>query len=282
MYCEYFSFREKPFNVTPDPRFLYLSPSHEEVLESLLFGINDRKGFMVLTGEVGTGKTTIARMLLNQLGETVDSALLFNPLLNTWELLSAINQDFGLRAISPSVKDQVDILNRFLLRKSRQGRNAVVIIDEAQNLSVEALEMVRLLSNLETESDKLLQILLIGQPELDEKLKRRDLRQLAQRISIKCRLRPLRREEIANYVSFRLHCAGAGADQVSFEPASYDRIFRFSLGCPRLINTLCDRVLMSAYLEETKRINPKLVRLAEKDLDNASPARGWLWSLACR
>lgn len=279
MYCDYFGLREKPFNVTPDPRFLYLSHSHEEVLENLLYGIHERKGFMTLTGEVGTGKTTMARALLNRLGETVDTALLFNPILSTWELLSAINDDFGQTVSSqnPSHKDELEVLNRFLLARFQEGRNALVVIDEAQNLSIEALEMIRLLSNLETPTEKLLQILLIGQPELDEKLARYELRQLNQRIIVKSRLKSLGLGDVSSYILFRLGCTGASVDKIVFEREAFHRIYQFSNGLPRLINTLCDRILICAFVEETRTITERIVRIAERDLmPTPSPERsGW-------
>ncbi|MDO8461590.1 MAG: AAA family ATPase, partial [Deltaproteobacteria bacterium] len=224
-----------------------------------------------------TGKTTMARALLNRLGESVDTALLFNPILSTWELLSAINDDFGQTVSSPSHKDQLEALNRFLLARFQEGRNALVVIDEAQNLSIEALEMIRLLSNLETPTEKLLQILLIGQPELDEKLARYELRQLNQRIILRSRLKPIGPEDISSYVLFRLGCAGANVDKISFEAAAFRRIYQSSNGLPRLINTLCDRVLICAFVEETRVITESIVRSAERDLtpEERSEKPGW-------
>ena len=191
VYEKFFYLTENPFNITPDPKFLYLSKKHQEALDLLCFGISERKGFLMLSGEVGTGKTTLCRALLDKLDINVKSALILNPLLSDTELIRAINEDFGLRVDSSSLKEQVDALNSFLMVKAGEGGNAVVIIDEAQNLSPKALEMIRLLSNLETEKMKLIQIVLVGQPELREKLKLPELRQLNQRIVVRYHLSPL-------------------------------------------------------------------------------------------
>ncbi len=269
MYLDFFSFSEKPFGVTPDTRFLYLSPGHEEAIETLLYGIRERRGFMMLTGEVGTGKTTSIRALLNRIDEKTETALVINPLLSTAELLRAINRDFGISAAQDSVQEQIEALNGFLLDRDTEGRNAVVIIDEAQDLSLEALEMVRLLSNLETETHKLLQLILVGQPELEVKLNTPVLRPLRQRMQVKHSLRPLDLEETKKYVLFRINRAAPRCCLV-FQPSALKKIYDFSGGVPRLINTLCDLTLLAAFTEETHIISKKLVQLGFRDMADKS------------
>lgn len=258
MYCEFFRFQEQPFNVTPDTRYLYLSPVHQSVLETLQYGIHERKGFLLLTGEVGTGKTISLRALLNELKTSCETSLILNPQLSRLELLKTINKDFGQELRRNSFKAQIDHLNDFVLACGEKGKNALVIIDEAQNLSLEALEMTRLLSNLETETRKLLQILLVGQPELLEKLSQPGLRQLRQRIQIHAKLTPLDYEQTARYITFRIQKAGPAAT-VAFEQSAVAKIHQFSRGIPRLINTISDFCLMAAYSKESRLVTKRIV-----------------------
>jgi len=265
MYEPFFNLKEEPFGMTPNPRFLFLSRKHEEALASLSYGIEKRKGFVLLTGEIGTGKTTICRALLNSLND-VDSALILNPSLTDDELLTAIVGDFGLIS-GRSVKEKIDALNRFLLERRKAGRNAVVIIDESQHLSNSAFEMVRLLSNLETEREKLLQIVFMGQPELREKLERHDLRQLNQRIAVRYHLEPLDMRETMDYIYHRLRKGGSSESYIRFAEDSASAIFHYTRGYPRLINILCDRVLMAAYVENKRAVNKRIVLKAINDMD---------------
>ena len=261
MYCEFFGFSEKPFSVTPNTRFLYWSPQHEGVIKALEYGIAERKGFLLLSGEVGTGKTTSLRALLGRLDPQVETSLILNPLLSTVELIQTINRDFGCKAKGRSIKEESDALNKFLLKTQSRGKTALVVIDEAQNLSLEALEMTRLLSNLETETQKLLQILLVGQPELEEKLETHELRQLSQRIQIRCFLKPLDATQTERYILFRLHKAGPEAN-IRFERRALDRLYRVSGGVPRLINTYSDLALLAAYTQDTHVITARLIDAA--------------------
>lgn len=270
MYCDFFGFDEKPFNVTPDTRYLYLSPVHQSVLHTLQYGIDERKGFFLLTGEVGTGKTISLRALLNELKEGVETSLILHPQLSKLELLKTINRDFGQELKKNSYQAQIDHLNQFLLRAGEKGRNALVIIDEAQNLSMEALEMTRLLSNLETETHKLLQILLVGQPELLEKLATPDLRQLRQRIQLHCKLTPLDKDQTERYITYRIQKAGPFS-KVAFEESAVARIYYFSRGIPRLINTLCDFILVLAYLKGSRLITRRMVETAFLETEGDIP-----------
>lgn len=270
MYREFFGFDENPFNVTPDTRYLYLSPIHQGVLKTLQYGIHERKGFMLLTGEVGTGKTVSLRALLNELGDSVETSLILNPQLSRLELIKTINKDFGQELKRNSFKEQIDVLNQFVLHCSSQNRNALVIVDEAQNLSMEALEMTRLLSNLETESYKLLQILLVGQPELEAKLASPELRQLRQRIQIHSRLRPLDLEQTERYIIFRIQKAGPHA-RVAFEKSAVEKIHRCSYGIPRLINTLCDFCLVATYLKGSRVVVKSIVEEAFSETQGNIP-----------
>lgn len=269
MYETFFQFTESPFNLTPDPRFFFASRKHEEALEHVRYGIAQRKGFMVVTGEVGTGKTTLSRLLLEKLDRPIRTSLIFNPSLNTTELLQAVNHDFGIPADSASKKDLVSGLNRFLLDTLAEGGNAVLIIDEGQNLSIECLEEIRMLSNLETEKDKLIQILLIGQPELREKLNQPELRQLNQRVAIRYHIEPLGLEEMEAYVAFRLRVAG-GQDRLFFTPKALKKIHRNSSGVPRLVNLICDKALLGAFAQESRLVDHKTVDRALREL--AGPA----------
>jgi general secretion pathway protein A len=263
MYTSFFGLAEKPFAITPDPRYLYLSERHAEALAHLLYGINESGGFIQLTGEVGTGKTTVVRTLLSRVPHHADVAVILNPRITPVEFLLTICEELGLaiaEADRNSVKEMVDALNRRLLSAHAEGRRIIVLVDEAQNLSFDVLEQVRLLTNLETPTQKLLQIILIGQPELRELLDRTDLRQLAQRITGRYHLKPLSREETKGYVRHRLRVAGATEE--IFTPGALVELHRLSLGIPRVINVACDRALLGAYTQETKKITASLVRRA--------------------
>jgi general secretion pathway protein A len=267
MYLRFFGLNEKPFAITPDPRYLYLSERHAEALAHLLYGINESGGFIQLTGEVGTGKTTVVRTLLSRVPHHADVAVIMNPRVTPVEFLLTICEELGLGIADSdrdSVKQMVDALNRRLLAAHAEGRRIIVIVDEAQNLSAEVLEQVRLLTNLETPTQKLLQIILIGQPELRELLDRTDLRQLAQRITGRYHLEPLTREETRGYVRHRLRVAGA-TEEV-FTPAALAEIHRLADGIPRVINVTCDRALLGAYTQETRRVSASLVRQAAAEV----------------
>ena len=263
MYLSFFGLNEKPFAITPDPRYLYLSERHAEALAHLLYGVNESGGFIQLTGEVGTGKTTVVRTLLSRVPHHADVAVILNPRMTPIEFLLTICEELGLDladADRDSVKQLVDALNRRLLAAHAEGRRVIVIVDEAQNLSADVLEQVRLLTNLETPTQKLLQIILIGQPELRELLDRTELRQLAQRITGRYHLEPLSPEETQGYVRHRLRVAGA-AEEI-FAPSALAEVHRVSAGIPRVINVTCDRALLGAYTEETRKITAALVRRA--------------------
>lgn len=264
MYEKYFYLREKPFHITPDPRFLYLSEKHREAMDLLRFGIFKRKGFIVLTGEVGTGKTTLCRALLGRLPEGVATALIMTPILTEDELLRTITGDFGLEVSGESPKAHLDALNAFLLETASEGKNAAVIIDEAQNLSPAALEMLRLLSNLETDTEKLLQVVMVGQPELREKLSMPELRQLNQRVIVRHHLEPLSGEETAAYIQNRLLVAGGS---VRFTDEASGLVHEKSTGIPRKINIICDRALMAAFVAEKKAVDEESVRAAATELE---------------
>src|SRR5882757_1262916 len=263
MYTSFFGLSEKPFAITPDPRYLYLSERHAEALAHLLYGINESGGFIQLTGEVGTGKTTVVRTLLSRVPHHADVAVILNPRMTPVEFLLTICEELGLGIADgdrDSVKQMVDALNRRLLAAHAEGRRIIVIVDEAQNLSAEVLEQVRLLTNLETPTQKLLQIILIGQPELRDLLDRNDLRQLAQRITGRYHLKPLSREETQGYVRHRLRVAGAAGE--IFTPGALRELHRLSSGIPRVINVSCDRALLGAYTREARKVSAGLVRQA--------------------
>ncbi len=263
MYLSFFGLNEKPFAITPDPRYLYLSERHAEALAHLLYGINESGGFIQLTGEVGTGKTTVVRTLLSRVPHHADVAVILNPRVTPVEFLLTICEELGLPiadADRSSVKQMVDALNRRLLTAHAEGRRIIVIVDEAQNLSADVLEQVRLLTNLETPTQKLLQIILIGQPELRELLDRTELRQLAQRITGRYHLEPLSSEETKGYVRHRLRVAGSTGD--IFTASALAEVFRLSRGIPRVINVTCDRALLGAYTQETRKLGAALVRRA--------------------
>jgi general secretion pathway protein A len=277
MYTSFFGLIEKPFAITPDPRYLYLSERHAEALAHLLYGINEAGGFIQLTGEVGTGKTTIVRTLLSRVPQHADVAVILNPRVTATEFLLTICEELGLgldEADRTSAKEMVDALNRRLLAAHSDGRRVIVIVDEAQNLSADVLEQVRLLTNLETATHKLLQIILIGQPELRELLDRSELRQLAQRITGRYHLNPLSKLETQEYVRHRLRVAGAAGE--IFTPAALREVYRLSSGIPRVINVCCDRALLGAYTLERRKVTPALVRRAASEVYGRRFAPLWL------
>src|SRR6267154_1695751 len=240
LYLDYYKLREEPFNITPDPRFLFFSAKHQEAFNHLLFGIHQRKGFIELTGEVGAGKTTICRKLLEELGPNYKTALILNPCLSIDQLLQSVCLELDLEVYSLDRVYYLQSLNQFVLEQANQGNNVVVIIDEAQDLSDELLEQVRLLSNLETDQQKLLQIVLMGQTELRDKLSQPALRQLRQRITVRYHLRPLDLNETASYINHRLALAGANG-KPRFDESAIRIVYKYSQGVPRLINAVCDK-----------------------------------------
>ena len=266
MYQQYFGLAEAPFSIAPDPRYLYLSQRHQEALAHLLYGVSGDGGFVLLTGEVGAGKTTVCRCLLQQIPAACDVAYIFNPKLTVEELLSTICVEFGIAypAGNTSVKVFVDCINAYLLDAHARGRHTVLVIDEAQNLSAEVLEQMRLLTNLETSERKLLQIILLGQPELGLMLERPELRQLSQRIVARYHLGPLTRQEVAAYVRHRLEISGA---QRPLFPASLmGRMYRLSGGVPRVINVLCDRALLGTYVQGKERVDRATLAQAAREV----------------
>jgi len=258
MYLDFYGLNEKPFSLTPDTRFLYLSKNHQDASNHLLYGIREKEGFVVLTGDIGTGKTTIVRALVERLGRDTSSALLLNPMLEGEELLRCILEEFGIGNTRGLRKELIDRLNKFLLGELMQARGAVLIIDEAQHLSEQALEEIRLLSNLETEKAKLLQIILVGQVELHQKLKSSFLRPLNQRISIRYHLRSLSRIDTEKYIYHRLLVAGSNG-HITLSAGALNEIFKYSQGIPRLINLVCDRTLLAGYAGQSNRLDKKMV-----------------------
>jgi general secretion pathway protein A len=267
VYIEFYGFREPPFNITPDPRFLFYSRHHREAFNHLLFGIRERKGFIQITGEIGAGKTTLCRALLEQLGPRVRTALVLNPKMTNTQLIRAILGELGL---DNRINDRVVLLerlNRFLLERAAASEDVVLILDDAQAMDAEALEQVRLLSNLETSERKLLQIVLLGQPELAATLDR--LEQLRQRITVRYHLRPLDLQETAHYIHHRLQVAGANSRPV-FGRQALRAIHRYSRGVPRLINAICDKTLLCGYVMQTDRLELAHVRRAVRELEGRS------------
>jgi len=265
MYETFFGMAEAPFSLTPNTKYFFMSEPHEGVLRTLLYGVERRSGFLLLTGEVGSGKTTTTRALLNLLKDTVETSLILNPLLSTLDLIKCINTDFGIACASDSIQDQIKLLNDFLLLLNGYGKTALVVIDEAQNLSFDAFEMTRMLSNLETESQKLLTILLVGQPELKHKLEDVRLRQLSQRIQIKIDLQALTLNQTGEYIRHRVSRAGEKA-MAHFDERAIKQIFKRSQGIPRLINNICDLGLMAAYAQNTRVIDATLIGRALKEV----------------
>ncbi len=277
MYTTFFGFKEHPFNLTPDPRYLYLSRYHREALDHLLYGINQRKGFIAITGGVGTGKTTLCRALLDHLDASTKSALIFSSFVSDMEILRSIAHEFGITIPSEveSKNALLDAINHFLLRVFGEGGNALLLIDEAQNLSRTVLEQIRMLSNLETEKDKLIQIVLVGQSELKDVLSAHSLRQLDDRITVRYHLMPLDRKDVQGYVEHRLVVAGGRGD-VHFSDGAFKRIYAYSGGNPRRINAVCDRALLLAYTAEKRTVSGKMAARAILDLRGGIDADGFI------
>ena len=265
MYKSFFHLESDPFTINPDPRFLFMMPQTLEALASLQYGIGSRKGFMVLTGEVGTGKTTLLRHTLNALHRTrIHSSFIFNPRLDILEFLEFVLSDFGLTPANRTKSGMLIGLNRWLVERFREREVCVIGVDEAQNLSSELLEEIRLLTNLETSSEKLIQIILSGQPELEARLMRNDLRQLRQRISLWCRTQPLDETQTQAYITARLQIAGAA--QPIFRPDAVQMIYQASGGIPRIINLICENSLIFAYVDQSEQVAPSHVALVVQDL----------------
>jgi general secretion pathway protein A len=265
MYNSFYGFKERPFQLVPNPAYLYLSRSHEEAMAHLVYAISQGDGFVEITGEVGTGKTTLCRAVLENLDEHTEAAYIFNPKLDSFQLLKAINDEFGVDSSGSSAKELIDTLNAFLMKKKVEGTKVVLIIDEAQNLNKEVLEQLRLLSNLETTTSKLIQIILVGQPELGEMLDSRELRQLGQRITLSCYLTPLSYKETKEYIDHRIQVASQ-KPQVRFTRGALRAIYRYSGGIPRLINISCDRALLTAYGLNRKKITGPIARASIREL----------------
>lgn len=266
MYLEYYGLTEAPFDITPNPRFLFYSAKHREAFNHLLYGIRERKGFVQLTGEVGAGKTTLCRAMMEQLDGKYSTALILNPVMSADELMKAIAIEFGLDVQGMDRLETIAALNRFLLWHVEQGKDAVLIIDEAQDLTEDLLEQVRLLSNLETDNRKLLQIVLMGQPELRDRLNSPQLRQLRQRITVRYHLPPLNRSEVNQYIQHRLQVSGANAAPYFTQPAVW-RVYRYSGGVPRLVNALCDKALLAGFVNRTERLDYRVIGVAIRELE---------------
>lgn len=271
MYLEYYGLGEPPFDITPNPKFIYFSAKHREAYNHMLYGIRERKGFVQLTGEVGAGKTTVCRSALDALGDRWETALIFNPVLDPDLLIKSIAMEFGLKPKGMDRLETLSILNEFLLQLAAKDRDAVLIIDEAQDLTDALLEQVRLLSNLETYERKLLQIVLMGQPELRDRLNAYGMRQLRQRITVRYHLKSLSLVEVGQYVRHRLHISGSrGAPH--FTMAAIWRIHRYSTGIPRLVNAVCDKCLLAGYVQQRETIDFGMVGVAIRELEGKGGA----------
>jgi general secretion pathway protein A len=281
MYCDFFGFSEKPFTITPNPHFVFLSRIHREAYARLLYGVDSHAGFISLTGEVGTGKTTMLRALLSQLDpDRYSSALIFNPCLSAEQLLAGICREFAVEPEEKNRSGYLDALNLFLIEQNARGRTVVLVIDEAQNLEPDVLEQVRLISNLETERDKLIQIILAGQPELDDLLKRHDLRQLNQRIAVRCRLTAMDYADTVSYVEHRVRTSGSLLPEI-FSCGALRRIYRFSGGTPRLINVVCEQALVMAWTRDVRTITAAIAAEVVAELTPKGERSG-LWSRISR
>ncbi len=265
MYNNFFGFREGPFQLVPNPAYLFLSRSHEETMANLNYAIYQGEGFVEITGEVGTGKTTLCRAFLEKIENETEAAYIFNPKLDSIQLLKTINDEFGISSNKNTIKDLIDTLNAFLMKKKASGKNVVLIVDEAQNLSNEVLEQLRLLSNLETNQSKLLQIIMVGQPELKDMLDSHELRQLGQRINVNSHLLPLTAKETIEYIKHRIHIASIKPG-TKFTRLAFYFIYKFSRGIPRLINIVCDRSLLTAYSLDQHQITAGIVRSSIREL----------------
>ena len=272
MYNNYFGFREKPFNVTPDPRYFYTNPVYQEAYASLLYGIRERKGFIVLSGEVGTGKTTLLRRLMNNPEENVRLVFFYNTTLTFEELVSFTCEELGLPVKNGGRLQKIQALNEFLVAQSKKGGTVVLLVDEAQNLTDDVLENLRLLSNLETANEKLLQIVLVGQSELDVKLSQPQLRQIKQRVALQCRLDRLKDREVAPFISYRLRVAGYEREDL-FTADAVREVASHSKGIPRLINIICDNALLTTYATSAKQVSAEMIRDAAKDLRLSTEAQ---------
>jgi general secretion pathway protein A len=268
MYEEFYGLSASPFNITPDPRYLFFSRQHREAFEHILFGVNQRKGFIQITGEVGTGKTTLCRAVLEQLQEGYATALILNPVMTGIQLLRSILREYGLDDRGNDRVRLVERLNEFLLERTHAGDDVVLFIDEAQDMSDDLLEQVRLLSNLETDDRKLVQIVLIGQPELRARLDRKGLRQLRQRITVRYHLGPISRQETESYILHRLQVAGSNG-RPTFSPAAIGAIHRHAGGVPRIINAVCDKAMLAGYVDGRDHLGWRQIRRAIRDLKGA-------------
>jgi type II secretory pathway predicted ATPase ExeA len=274
MYKSFFGLKENPFNVNPDPRYLFLTKQIEEALSGLMYGIQTRKGFITLTGEVGTGKTTLVNRLLDWLHlKRTKTAFLFNSRMNSSQLFDFILAEFDIQCDNRSKSQQLMKLNHWLLDRYRAGETAVLIVDEAQNLTFPVLEEIRLLTNLETSTEKLLQIVLSGQPELEDKLKLPQLRQLRQRITLRCRTMPMSNEQTHDYIQERLRIAGAPAQSTIFSAKAMDAVHLYSMGIPRVINLLCEHALINSFVDQKQVVEPKVIEdvAREFQLDEVEP-----------
>ena len=266
MYLEFYGLKQSPFDITPNPRFLFHSSKHREAFNHLLYGIRERKGFVQLTGEIGAGKTTLCRALLERLDDRYSTALILNPVLSAEELMKAIATEFGLHVKGLDRLETISAIGEFLLKQTSQNRETVLIIDEAQNLTEDLLEQVRLISNIETDDRKLLQIVLMGQPELRDRLNSPRLKQLRQRITVRFHLAALTRFEVAQYIQHRLQISGANGAP-TFTPPAVWRIYNYSKGIPRLVNAVCDKALLAGFVERSERINWKMAGRAIRELE---------------